>query len=129
MKGHIYIFVSFTDFFEECIKEEQYEAEKLEILRDAVRAKAVYNMEMKKDAARSDSILDSEDMSSPRDLSPCPQELPPISENGMENGNGMENRNGVDNGNGIPDEHLESNGDVAHINGSANGPNINVVVE
>ena len=31
-----------TDFFEECIKEEQYESQKLELLRDAIRAKPTY---------------------------------------------------------------------------------------
>ena len=36
------------EFFEECIKEEQYEAQKLDILRDAVRAKVTYSSETKR---------------------------------------------------------------------------------
>ncbi len=32
-----------VDFFEECIKEEQYEAQKLDIMKDAVRAKVFYS--------------------------------------------------------------------------------------
>ena len=42
-------FFSFLpEFFEECIKEEQYEAQKLDILRDAVRAKVTYSSETKR---------------------------------------------------------------------------------
>ena len=32
-----------VDFFEECIKEKQYEAQKLDIMKDAVRAKVFYS--------------------------------------------------------------------------------------
>ena len=34
-----------AEFFEVCIKEEQFEAQKLEIMRDAVRAKTTYTTE------------------------------------------------------------------------------------
>lgn len=47
------------DFFEVCIKEEQFEAQKLDIMRDAVRAKVSYNVEKQ------------------RDLSPGPDSPPP----------------------------------------------------
>ena len=38
----------FAEFFEDCIAEEQYEAQKLDIMRDALRSKATYNIESKK---------------------------------------------------------------------------------
>lgn len=38
---------NFTGFFEDCIAEEQFEAQKLDIMRDAVRAKATYNITIK----------------------------------------------------------------------------------
>ena len=39
----------FVEFFEECIAEEQFEAQKLDIMRDAVRAKTEYNSIAKSD--------------------------------------------------------------------------------
>lgn len=79
-------FATTADFFEDCIKEEQYEAEKLDILRDAVRAKATYNMQSKGmvvDHTDSDDGIESS-LSSPRALSPspAPQDLAPVYENG-----------------------------------------------
>ena len=63
-------YVFSLDFFEECIKEEQYEAEKLDILRDAVRAKATYTKTK-------------DDLGSPREAtSPSPPPLTPVHENG-----------------------------------------------
>ncbi len=38
----------FLEFFEDTIAEEQYEAEKLDIMRDALRSKATYNLETKR---------------------------------------------------------------------------------
>ena len=46
----LYTVMFSLDFFEECIKEERFEAEKLDIMRDAVRAKAAYNVQTKADA-------------------------------------------------------------------------------
>lgn len=42
------IFFVFTEFFEDTIAEEQYEAQKLDIMRDALRSKATYTIETKK---------------------------------------------------------------------------------
>lgn len=64
-----------ADFFEECIKEERYEAEKLDILRDAVRAKATYSLQSKQDS-----------ISSPTCTSPEPEPEPELAH---ENGNGV----------------------------------------
>ena len=44
----IVFFCYFAEFFEDCIAEEQYEAQKLDIMRDALRSKATYNIESKK---------------------------------------------------------------------------------
>ena len=85
-----------TEFFEECIKEEQYEAEKLDILRDAVRAKATYNIETKKMGENASSSEGNSLPTSPRETSP-----PPTETNGIENG-----RTSTD----------VSNGDGAHAN-------------
>ena len=41
----------YTGFFEDCIAEEQFEAQKLDIMRDAVRAKATYTMTTKQEEA------------------------------------------------------------------------------
>lgn len=77
------------DFFEECIKEEQYEADKLDILRDAVRAKATYTTQSKSVSVlqeQDDGGLDSS-LSSQRSMSsPTPPPLTPIHENGAPNG-------------------------------------------
>ena len=40
--------VSFLEFFEDTIAEEQFEAQKLDIMRDALRSKATYNLETKR---------------------------------------------------------------------------------
>jgi len=42
---HVTLQIRTIDFFEECIKEEEYEAQKLDILRDAVRAKIDYSQQ------------------------------------------------------------------------------------
>ena len=71
---HLYILHSLHDctvpsnveFFEDCIKEEQYEAKKLDILRDAVRAKVNYNEGAKK-------LIPTASSPSPRELSPTPE--------------------------------------------------------
>lgn len=105
------MFIFVPDFFEECIKEEQYEAKKLDILRDAVRAKATYNL-----ASRSDSLPeeDGKTASSPRATSP-EVALSPIHENGQENGhNGALKEEGVENGCGSQEE-----GVVNGVNGKA----------
>ena len=49
------VLFSLSEFFEECIKEEQYEAQKLDILRDAVRAKVTYSSETKRLSANGGS--------------------------------------------------------------------------
>lgn len=46
--GHCFFYYYFAEFFEDCIAEEQYEAQKLDIMRDALRSKATYNIESKK---------------------------------------------------------------------------------
>ena len=93
-------------FFEECIKEEQYEAQKLDIMRDAIRAKATYNIETKKQTAESGSA-DNSLPTSPRETSPLPTET-----NGttLENGSG---HSGVANGNGTSGD--VPNGNSAHV--------------
>ena len=88
-------------FFEECIKEEQFEAQKLDIMRDAIRAKATYNIETKKAGGDSESASGSESLpTSPRELSPIPAE----ETNGkIENGGAsaeVSNSNGTDVTNG-----------------------------
>ena len=89
-------------FFEECIKEEQYEAQKLDIMRDAIYAKATYNIETKKQMAESSSA-DNSLPTSPREMSPLPTET---------NGTTLENgsaHSGVTNGN-------DTSGDVPNSN-------------
>lgn len=44
----LYIMYSAPEFFEDTIAEEQYEAQKLDIMRDALRSKATYTIESKK---------------------------------------------------------------------------------
>lgn len=47
------MFVTFpAEFFEDCVAEASYEAQKLDIMRDAVRARASYSR------ARDDSVAD-----------------------------------------------------------------------
>ena len=104
-------------FFEECIKEEQYEAQKLDIMRDALRAKATYTIETKKMTGDSDGASGSESLpTSPRELSPIPTEetngkmengstsagVPSGNHTNVANGNGA-----VANGNGA-DAHADS---------------------
>ena len=43
-----HIYLSIPEFFEDTIAEEEYEAQKLDIMRDALRSKATYNIETKK---------------------------------------------------------------------------------
>ena len=100
-----------VDFFEECIKEEQYEAQKLDILRDAVRAKTQYTTQSKtlvteksisikeEEGGDQGSELDSS-LSSPRVISPTPPPSDAILENGRENGihNGEDNMSNGTNG-------------------------------
>ena len=68
-----------TEFFEDCIKEEEYEAQKLDILRDAVRAKVSYSQE-------SSRLSVSDDVpNSPTGLTSSSGQLPPLPEqNGHE---------------------------------------------
>ena len=93
-------------FFEECIKEEQYEAQKLDIMRDALRAKATYTTETKKQATESGSA-DNSLPTSPRETSPLPTET-----NGttLENGSG---HSGVANGDSTSGD--VPNGNSAHV--------------
>lgn len=71
------------EFFEECIQEEQYEAQKLDIMRDAVRAKVSYSEKSKRfnGHSKDGSLSPPPDDSS---LSPPPddssRELSPVSE-------------------------------------------------
>ena len=74
--GKSYIF---TEFFEECIKEEEYEAQKYEILRDAVKAKVSYSTE-----SRKMSETDTDDMPVSPKGDP-PSDLPTVVE-GVQNG-------------------------------------------
>ena len=76
----------------------------MDIMRDALRAKATYTIETKKMTGDSDGASGSESLpTSPRELSPIPKE----ETNGeMENGStsgGVSNGNGTDiaNGNGV----------------------------
>ena len=99
-------------FFEECIKEEQYEAQKLDIMRDALRAKATYTIETKKMTGDSDGASGRESLpTSPRELSPVPKE----ETNGtMENGSGSA---GVSNSNGT--KAANGNSTVAHADSAS----------
>jgi hypothetical protein len=97
-------------FFEECIKEEQYEAKRLDIMRDAVRAKATYNIETKKQTAESGSA-DSSLPTSPRETSPLPTETNGTTTT-LENGSGGHG-DGVANGNGTSDG--VPNGNSVHV--------------
>lgn len=94
-------------FFEECIKEEQYEAQRLDIMRDAVRAKAAYNIETKKQVAESGSEGNSLP-TSPREMSPLPTET-----NGTTLENGSGSHGAVANGNGTCGD--VPNGNSAHV--------------
>ena len=68
-----------AEFFEECIKEEEYEAQKLDILRDAVRAKVSYSQESSR-LSVSDDVPNSS-----KDVASTTEQLPPILEqNGHE---------------------------------------------
>ena len=101
--------LTFVVFFEECIKEEQYEAQKLDIMRDAIRAKATYNIETKKQTSdQGGSSADSSLPTSPREMSP-----PPTETNGtttLENGSG---HSAIANGNGTSGD--VPNGNSAHV--------------
>lgn len=104
---HVTLQIHSIDFFEECIKEEEYEAQKLDILRDAVRAKIDYSQQ-------SDRI-------SVSDNGPANQIPPILEENGHEiNTNASSEQ---------PTEQVapivEQNGHEIHANGSdaANGAN------
>ena len=59
---HVYNYT--LDFFEECIKEEQFEAKKLDIMRDAVRAKTTYNVETRKIDSDGANLSDHNELSS-----------------------------------------------------------------
>lgn len=89
-KKIIVFFCYFAEFFEDCIAEEQYEAQKLDIMRDALRSKATYNIESKK-------MEESEKNFEP-DLTSEPHHH---EENGMKNGtkeNGIQENGSVPNG-------------------------------
>ena len=61
-----------TEFFEDTIAEEQYEAKKLDIMRDALRSKATYNLETKR--MEEDMKMSPEPPTSPvTSVSPEPQ--------------------------------------------------------
>ena len=49
---NIKILLSSSEFFEDCVAEASYEAQKLDIMRDAVRARVSYSK------AREDSVSD-----------------------------------------------------------------------
>ena len=59
--------LSFLEFFEVCIAEEQYEAQKLTIMKDALRAKPAYTSESRRLSA---------DTNGDRELSPTPSDTP-----------------------------------------------------
>ena len=44
----LFTYFDFLEFFEDTIAEEKYEAQKLDIMRDALRSKATYTIESKK---------------------------------------------------------------------------------
>lgn len=77
------------EFFEDCIKEEQFEAKKLDIMRNAVRAKVDYNEGSKK-------LIPSASSPSPRELSPTPEGDETNSQN--RDANGHTNGDGLSNG-------------------------------
>ena len=73
--GHLLSTSSLPEFFEECIQEEQYEARRLDIMRDAVRAKVSYNEESKRLNGHSkDGSLSPPPDDSSREFSPIPED-------------------------------------------------------
>ena len=103
-----------ADFFEDCIKEEQYEAEKLDIMKDAFQATANYKIESKKVmTTRGDSILLEDDVSSPRE--PTPELLSGNGENGVEVVVAKVVENGAVNGTSNGTHDNVQNGDAAAV--------------
>ncbi len=113
-----------------CIEEEQYEAKKLDIMRDAFKATSTYKTETQKVAGtpRGDSILVEDDPASPRESTPDV-----VGEIRAENGAVilLENGNRIQVENGIGSTHMENenetieNGNGAVVvengNGASNG--------
>ena len=83
----IIINFSFLEFFEDTIAEEQYEAQKLDIMRDALRSKATYVIESKKMVEDETNFAQNNQMSppavSPSPESPSPSSLSPLPSNGI----------------------------------------------
>ena len=78
-----------VDFFEECIKEEKYEADKLDILRVAMGAKTSYTTETGKVENKPVSVPSEEEVSNQQAAAASSsQEIKPISNNLVTNGNG-----------------------------------------
>ena len=98
------------DFFEECIKEEEYEAQKLDILRDAVRAKFSYSQQ-------SDqlSVSDSGPTSATR---PAKQMSPILEQNGHEADTNASSELSTEQVSPI----LEQNSNEVHANASSEQP-------
>ena len=98
------------DFFEECIKEEEYEAQKLDILRDAVRAKFSYSQQ-------SDQLSVSDSGPASATL-PARQMSPILEQNGHEADTNASSE--------LPTEHvspiLEQNSDEVHANAFSEQP-------
>lgn len=98
-------------FFEECIKEEQFEAKKLDIMRDAVRAKATYTIETKHMKESGCGSSEGESLpTSPREMSPLP---PPPATTTTDEVNGK-----MENGSATADDQL-TNGTVANGDGGS----------
>ena len=96
------------DFFEECIKEEEYEAQKLDILRDAVRAKISYSQQ-------SDQLSDSAPASANL---PAKQMSPILEQNGHEVNTNASSELSTEQVSPI----LEQSSHEVHANGSSEQP-------
>ena len=83
----IIIIYIYTGFFEDCIAEEQFEAQKLDIMRDAVRAKATYNMTTKQEATEPlETTSELPEPCSSKEPSPSRSMSPPAAGQGVVNG-------------------------------------------
>ena len=97
------------DFFEECIKEEEYEAQKLDILRDAVRAKISYSQQ-----SGHLSVSDSE----PASANPPTKMSPILEQNGHEVDTNASSELSTEQVSPI----LEQNSDEVHANAFSEQP-------
>ena len=84
-------------FFEDCIAEEQFEAQKLDIMRDALRAKATYNITSKhlentplRESPEPVSPTSKTAPLSPVKVAPIPEEVATTASNGATVANGSE---------------------------------------